>query len=57
MVEADNLSAWQYVDLSIFLLLYLIFILMSIILLLNPLIAMLSFSFEGVREESTLKCR
>ena len=57
MVEADNLSAWQYVDLSIFLLLYLIFILMSIILLLNLLIAMLSFSFEGVREESTLKCR
>lgn len=57
VVEADNLSGWQYIDLWIFLVLYLIFILMSIILLLNLLIAMLSFSFEGVREESTLKCR
>ena len=36
---------------------YLIFILLSIILLLNLLIAMLSFTFKAVREESTLKCR
>ena len=30
---------------------------MSLILLLNLLIAMLSFTFETVREESTLQCR
>ena len=36
---------------------YIFFIILSLILLLNLLIAMLSFTFETVREESTLQCR
>ena len=52
-----ELSLWQEVDLVCFGVLYIAFILFSIILLLNLLIAMLAFTFEEVREDSTLECR
>lgn len=51
------LSTSQQVDFVLFLVVYLFFIILSIILLLNLLIAMLSFTFEAVRDESTLQCR
>jgi hypothetical protein len=50
-------STFQLVDFFIWLVVYLFFIILSLILLLNLLIAMLSFTFEMVREESTLQCR
>ena len=55
--RTQDLTPWQSVDLIIFGFLYIVYILMSIILLLNLLIAMLSFTFESVREDSTLQCR
>jgi len=51
------LSTAQQVDFCIWLVVYLFFIILSLILLLNLLIAMLSFTFEAVRAESTLQCR
>ena len=51
------LSTMQQVDLCFWFILYIYFVIISIILLLNLLIAMLSFTFESVREESTLQCR
>jgi hypothetical protein len=58
-LDADfsEFTAFQLVDFFVWLALYLLFIIMSLILLLNLLIAMLSFTFETVREESTLQCR
>ena len=41
----------------LWLLVYLFFTILSLVLLLNLLIAMLSFTFETVRSESTLQCR
>ena len=49
--------AAQLVAFGIWLLVYLLFVILSLILLLNLLIAMLSFTFESVRSESTLQCR
>ena len=57
VLSTTALSTWQRIDLVTFAALYIIFILMSIILLLNLLIAMLSYTFESVREDSTLQCR
>ena len=53
----DELSPFQCIDFFIWLVVYLFFIILSLILLLNLLIAMLSFTFESVRNESTLQCR
>ena len=51
------LSTMQVIDFSLWFMIYYLFVLISLILLLNLLIAMLSFTFETVREESTLQCR
>jgi len=51
------LSTSQQVAFYLWLLVYLFFTILSLVLLLNLLIAMLSFTFETVRSESTLQCR
>jgi len=58
-LESDftPLSNMQSVDFLIWLGVYLLFIILSLILLLNLLIAMLSFTFEAVRSEATLQTR
>jgi len=53
----EGLTVAQRVDLGAFGLLYLGYTLLSIILLLNLLIAMMSYTFADVRTESTLECR
>ena len=57
VLSTVSLTSWQKVDLVCFAALYIVFILLSIILLLNLLIAMLSFTFDSVRQDSTLQCR
>jgi hypothetical protein len=53
----EPLSTTQYVDFVIFYVAYYFYVLLALILLLNLLIAMLSFTFEETRSESTLQCR
>ena len=53
-VDANGRASMLFV---IWLLVYLFFVILSLILLLNLLIAMLSFTFEAVREEAVLVCR
>ena len=53
----EPLSTTQYVDFFVFYVAYYFYVLLALILLLNLLIAMLSFTFEETREESTLQCR
>ena len=52
-----DLSGFQVFDFGLWLFIYLIFIILSLILLLNLLIAMLSFTFEAVRDQCTLQYR
>jgi hypothetical protein len=52
-----ELSGAQKFDLALFFILYYMLILITIVLLLNLLIAMLSFTFEEVRSDATLQCR
>ena len=56
-VDFTTLSNMQAFDFALWLFVYLMFTILSLILLLNLLIAMLSFTFESVRDESTLQCR
>ena len=59
-LEVENfveLSKSQVAALGLWFALYILYILFSLILLLNLLIAMLSFTFDTVRDESTLQCR
>jgi len=56
-VDFTTLSNMQAFDFTLWLVVYLMFTILSLILLLNLLIAMLSFTFESVRDESTLQCR
>ena len=51
------LSGWQRVDMVVFVCFYILYVLMSIILLLNLVIAMLSFNFNIVYDKSTLEWR
>jgi len=53
----DGLTNAQKLDLGLFAILYLGYVLLSVILLLNLLIAMMSYTFAAVRIESTLECR
>jgi hypothetical protein len=53
----SEFSSMQLFDFFVWLFVYLFFIILSLILMLNLLIAMLSFTFEMVREEATLQCR
>jgi len=56
-VAFDALSGFQLFDFGVWVVVYIFFIILSLIQLLNLLIAMLSFTFETVRDESTLQCR
>ena len=56
-LDFSILSYSQSVDFALWLVFYLLFIILSLILLLNLLIALLSFTFDAVRNESTLECR
>jgi len=59
-LEPENwapLSHTQSLALMLWFVLYILYILIALVLLLNLLIAMLSFTFDFVREESTLQCR
>lgn len=53
----DGLSGWQSFDLFLFGCFYIAYILLSITLLLNLLVAMLTSTFDGVKQESTLHSR
>lgn len=53
----SDFTTMQLFDFFVWLFVYLFFIILSLILMLNLLIAMLSFTFEMVREEATLQCR
>jgi hypothetical protein len=58
--EYEQLSAlnfWQKVDMSVFVGTYFFYVLMSIILLLNLLIAMMGHTFDDVFEKATLEWR
>ena len=59
-LEPENfqgLTTSQQAALAVWMTIYLFYVIFSMILLLNLLIAMLSFTFDTVREESTLQCR
>lgn len=53
----NSLSWWQCADFFLFLMLYIVYILVAITLLLNLLVAMLTFTFDGVKKESTRHSR
>ena len=55
--DFTQLNRMQMIDFCLWLFVYLIYIILALILLLNLLIAMLTFTFDAVREESTLQCR
>ena len=56
-VDFTILSNSQSLAFALWLIVYLFFIILSLILLLNLLIAMLSFTFETVSSDATLQCR
>ena len=59
-LEVDNfetLSTSQVVAVCLWLAVYVFYMLFALILMLNLLIAMLSFTFDTVRTEATLQCR
>ena len=56
-VDFSMLSTSQTFDFVLWMVVYVAFVLILVVLLLNLLIAMLSFTFETVRTESTLQCR
>lgn len=51
------MSWWMFLAMYAWLLLYMFFIIMTLILLLNMLIAMLTHTFDHVRDEATLQSR
>lgn len=53
----EGLSASQAVDLVVFVVIYLFYAILSVVLLLNLLIAMFTHTFDSVRNESTLNSR
>jgi len=57
VIDSPAISTRQMINLVIFSIFYLFFVLMTIILLLNLLIAMLSNTFMTVCKEATLECR
>jgi len=57
MTNWESLSSSQTVAMFMWLFMFLLYAIYSVILLLNLLIAMLSFTFDNVREQSTLECR
>ena len=52
-----TLSMWELLDVCVWVAAYVFFVLMSIVLLLNLLIAMLSSTYARVQENATLECR
>lgn len=55
--QLSALSFWQKVDMCVFVGTYFFYVLMSIILLLNLLIAMMGHTFDGVVQKATLEWR
>ena len=52
-----RLSTAQRIDFFLWCFAYLCFIMLTVVLMLNLLIALLAFTFEAVKSESTLRCR